>query len=198
MHGTAREGRRERHSGLPASRMAWRRACLEPNRRPATNRTARQGRFPPVPCRSASNLHGFRSKVKCPAMDYASANSNDFCSALAKVRLAVFLSLCRPQKHADIISKSAMLSKGVGLHYTAFRDVNPAKPPIATQYRQLSMRKKSERRLNVESRAKHLLLDFRQRLRRNICGFHFSSFSALTLNHANDTISCQKTEVLCP
>ena len=89
------------------------------------------------------------SKVKCPAMKCASAYANVFYNAPAKVRLAVFLSLCRSQKHADIISKSTMLSKGVGLHYTAFRDVNPAKTPIATQYRQLSMRKKSERRLNV-------------------------------------------------
>ena len=81
------------------------------------------------------------SMAKCPALEYASANANVFYSTPAKVRLAVFPSLCRPQKHADIISKSTLLSKGVGLHYTASRDVNPAELPIATQYRQLSMRK---------------------------------------------------------
>jgi hypothetical protein len=48
------------------------------------------------------------------------------------VDLAVLESLCGSKKHAGIISHPARLSKGAGLHYTAFRGdsrLNPA--PIA-------------------------------------------------------------------
>ncbi len=87
-------------------------------------------------------------------LEHPPADADALHQAPVEVRLAVILSLCRSQKHAGIISHPAMISKEAGLHYTASRGVNPAKPPIPAQCRQLSVRKKSERGRTVESRGR--------------------------------------------
>ena len=60
------------------------------------------------------------------------------------MELAVLESLCRSKKHAGIISYPARLSKGVGLHYMAFRCGKRANCAPQAALRKLSPRKKVE------------------------------------------------------
>ena len=72
---------------------------------------------------------------------------------LVVVELAVLESLCRSKKHAGIISYPARLSKGVGLHYMAFRCGKRANCAPQAALRKLSPRKKLKPSSNVERRA---------------------------------------------
>ena len=69
------------------------------------------------------------------------------------MELAVLESLCRSKKHAGIISYPARLSKGVGLHYMAFRCGKRANCAPQAALRKLSPRKKLKPGSNVERRA---------------------------------------------
>ena len=74
------------------------------------------------------------------------------------MELAVLESLCRSKKHAGIISYPARLSKGVGLHYTAFRGDRRMNPAQQAAFCKLSLRKNLKPRSNVESRVRQNLV----------------------------------------
>ena len=78
------------------------------------------------------------AKVQRLALEHAPANAHVLNHAPVIVDLAVLESLCRPKKHAGIISYPARLSKGAGLHYTAFRGNSRLNPAPTGEHLKLS------------------------------------------------------------